>query len=133
LPFCQFAILSTCHFANLSFCQLFHFVNLQFCQFGILATCHFVTKPFCQLAIMSRHLLTCHFVLVILSTFHWSLWHFVNLWLCQLAILAFVNLPVHRLAFFSIWLRKELTYWAKGRNLAYLLRLRNSIKIIGHA
>jgi hypothetical protein len=43
--FRRFAILSTCHF-----------VSLPFCQLAILSTCHFVNLPFCQLAI----LWTCH-------------------------------------------------------------------------
>ncbi len=47
------AFLSTCHFVNLSFCQLVilstcHFDNLSFCQLVILSTCHFVNLSFWQ-------------------------------------------------------------------------------------
>ncbi len=42
LPFCQLAILSTCHF-----------VTLPLCQLATLSTCHLVNLPLCQLAILS--------------------------------------------------------------------------------
>ncbi len=69
LPFCQFAILSTCYSVSLPpgqlvpFCQLailltYCFVNLPFCQLVILSTYCFVNLSFCQLAVLS----TCHFV-----------------------------------------------------------------------
>jgi hypothetical protein len=86
LPFCLFtgflnvvccAILLTCHnvkFAILSSC---HFVNLPFCQLAILSSCHFVNLPICQHAILS----TCHSVRG----------HFVNLPFCQLTTMS--NLP----------------------------------------
>ncbi len=63
MPFCQPAIMPTCHFVTLPFSQPdilppCHFVTLPFCHLAILSPCHFVTLPFCHLAILSP----CHFV-----------------------------------------------------------------------
>ena len=83
-------LLSTCHFANMPFCQhvilsICHFVRMPFYQHITLSICHLVNKSFCQQVILS----TCHFVNmsfcqhVILSTCH-----FVNMPFCQHAILS---------------------------------------------
>ncbi len=70
------AILSTCHF-----------VNLPFCQLAILSTCYFFNLPFFQLAISSIIcFLACHFInLLICHIVMWSTGCSTNLPLNQLA------------------------------------------------
>ncbi len=58
LLFSQFDILSSCHFALLSFCPLSHFVLLSFCPIVILSSCHFVI------------LYSCHFLIAFYQSFH---------------------------------------------------------------
>jgi hypothetical protein len=108
LPFCQLAILSTCHFVYLPLCLLAtlstcHFVYLPLCLLAILSTCHFVNLPFCQLAILS----TCHFI---------------NLPFCQLAILSTCHEMVtrgnlyRRGRFSTIYRIKEVFYIKSTKN-----------------
>jgi hypothetical protein len=119
-------ILSTCHFVNLSFCQLvilstWNFVNLKFCQLVILSTCHFDIRSTCHQVNLSLGQLviwsTCHLVnlsfgqLVILSTCH-----FVNLSFCQLVILStchFVNLSFCQLVI--LWQIDKMTSSHNGK------------------
>ncbi len=111
----QFAILSTGHFINLPFSQLFissicHFVNWSIYHFELLSSGKFINFPFCQLVISSfwnfinwsiHHFAICQLVLSSICHFvNWSMQHFVifstgqfiNLQLCQLVNSSFCQL-----------------------------------------
>ncbi len=121
--------MSTYHIAIMSTC---HFVNLSFYQLAILSTCRNVNLSFCQLAEMSTILSTCHngnfqFWQLVVS---WS-YHFVRLMTCWLAIVpiwCFIKLQFFQLTILStcyaanprqIIFNGELRRW-RGCELAYL-------------